>query len=294
MDLEQPSPVVVVGPEFDGRRLDQALVLALPGTGLNLRRRAWDRGEVLVNGRPRPRSYKVRTGQGIEYRPRQALEAEGRDPAAGVFVVADNGLFAALFKPQGLDSEAVRGKAGPSAEAALRALWPDGRARLVNRLDRPTSGLLVVALGPEAERAWLDFQDQGLALKTYVALVRGPITGPMTIKNRLDVARRKKTRVLAEPDPDPLRWTEVVVLRRFEGRDATLVRALIRKGARHQIRAHLACVGHPIVGDALYGLEGPDCGRLYLHHLRVEAPGFRAQADPDWPDAQGLFLDPIP
>ena len=192
------------------------------------------------------------------------------------------GFMAALFKPAGVHSEAIAGRPGLSAQACLPLFWPGRFAQLVNRLDQPTSGLLLVALTPEAAAAYRTQEDEGRVEKAYVALVRGRVERPFTIRRAMDAHDRKRVRVLDAETDDALRHTRVEPLRGMPDLDATIVRALIAKGARHQIRAHLAAAGAPIVGDELYGAGG-ERGGLYLHHFRVALPGFQAAAPPDWP-----------
>jgi 23S rRNA pseudouridine1911/1915/1917 synthase len=153
----------------------------------------------------------------------------------------------------------------------------------------------MAGLGAEAPARYRVFEDQGLIVKRYLAVVAGRPDwggGETVVRRGLDTAGRKKTRVLDADSPDRLRWTEVRTLRDCldrgpdggPGRDAVLVLATIRKGARHQIRAHLAGLGHPILGDPLYGPWPDQEGPLFLHHFRIDFPGFSAQAWPDWAD----------
>ena len=267
--------MALVPGKSDGCRLDKALADLAPGTGLRGRRRLIEDGRVLLEGKPAKPGTKVRAGQRVQLLPGQSAAPE-LPP-----IVAQNTDFAALAKPAGLHSAALAGRTAPSAEAVLPELFPGCGATLVNRLDNPTSGLLMVALHPEAAARYRDYEDAGRITKTYFALVAGCLADEVLADAALDIANRKRTRVLAGPDPDPLRHTRLVPLEYRAELDQTLVRAVIRKGARHQIRAHLAGLGHPIVGDALYGEQG-ESGGLRLHHGRIELPGFSAEFEPDW------------
>lgn len=284
-------------------------------------------------------------------------------------VLAEADGLVALYKPGGLHSAAIAGSAAPNVEALLPALLGEsaladraGRAglagepeladladlaasdasrpmpgaegatgfpRLLNRLDGPTSGILLAARTPQAADLFHAAENSGQATKTYLALVHGVLHGPATMRRALDTANRATTRVLPQDTPDTLRHTGVTPLgvmqaeERAEGTSdvgdtarhdtampvapgtpCTLVRCVIRKGARHQIRAHLAALGHPIVGDTRYGTPDgtgttapmpppmpPDAPRtacplapatLFLHHARIELPGFRAACAPPW------------
>ena len=262
-----------VAEESAGERLDKVIEAVLPDTGLRLRRRWCDEGRVLVDGRPRTPGYKVAAGQEIELLPESDAPVSPGD--LGLLVVAKTSRFVAVYKPAEVHSAAIAGKDGPSAESALAELLPDETPVLLNRLDFLTSGLLLVALNPEAEATWRRAEEGGVIRKFYVAVVRGRMDGMTTVRNRLDTDDRATTRVLDEADPDPGRWTDVKALAHDREADTTRVICLIARGARHQIRAHLASIGHPIVGDPIYGSDEEDS--LRLHHQRVELPGFTAE-----------------
>ena len=260
-------------------------------------------------------------------------DAENSTPSPRVLAEADG--LVALYKPGGLHSAAIAGSAAPNVEARLPALLGEGAGhegfpRLLNRLDGPTSGILLAARTPQAAQRFHAAEDSGRGAKTYLALVHGTLEHPVTVRRALDTANRATTRVLPDDTPDPLRHTEVTPLGEMDAMDAmhvawpdgtdappagtqppdenatgaclpsppcTLVRCVIRKGARHQIRAHLAALGHPIVGDTRYGggadaegnlPAGPSpasrqaAPTLYLHHARTELPGFRVACPPPW------------
>jgi len=275
-----------VSSEQNGERLDRVLGEWLPDLGLRGRRRLCETGRVLLCGRPAGPGVRVRGGQDVHL---LDDDAAGESPAASVVSRTED--YAALFKPAGLHSAALAGGGGASAEASLPELFPDatgGRAPLLcNRLDRPTSGLLLVAFGDAARAAFRRAEDAGQARKTYLAVVRcAPDEVPPERAELfwpLDTADRLRTRVL-DGEADPVRRT---LLARLcpAGEGLWLVAAMILKGARHQIRAHLAHAGLPILGDDLYGTEeGGDANRtLHLHHFRLSIPGFEAETPPPWP-----------
>jgi 23S rRNA pseudouridine1911/1915/1917 synthase len=293
----------VVPPEYDDSRLDRALILCLPESSLRARRRAWENGEVLVEDRPRPMSYKVRTGQRItirvspidttaledRFKQWPGLRVAARSETLGkVTTEATTETMTALCKPAGLPSEALAGGSGDSLEAFLPLLnLPTPApgeailgARLVTRLDNAASGLVLAALSQEAQERFRELEAAGKVTKRYLALVRGQVPEPCTARFRLDTADRRQVRVMENEDPDPVRWSEVTPLQYDEVKNQTLVGVVIKKGARHQIRAHLSRLGHPIVGDVLYGKgeEGP----LHLHCQAVEMEGFSATCAPEW------------
>lgn len=260
----------------DGSRLDRVLETAMPGSGLRLRRRLCEEGRVLVDGRARKPGYRVRTGQSVEIEEGPSMATADE---LGLKIVKRKDGFAVVNKPGGVHSAAISGKDGASAEGVLADLFPGHAPVLLNRLDYLTSGLLLVALTPEAREAYLEYEEEGAVKKFYLARVRGRLDGIVSVRNRLDTDDRKTTRVLAEPDPDSRRWTGVTALSHDNAADTSLVRCLIMKGARHQIRAHLASLGHPILGDPLYG-GGESPRGLMLQHQRIEMPGLRAETVP--------------
>lgn len=285
--LAAPSP---------GQRAQRPELFALADLGLRARRRLCERSLVLVNGKPGIPGLKVRAGQEILILPEPGPEAalpEGED--AGL-VREENGL-AALYKPAGMHTAALAGSPAPCLENLLGALLPaaeEGYPRLLNRLDAPTSGLVLAACGEEGERLWRRAERIGQTDKRYLAVIEGQPLYDFTVARRLDTDARTKTRVRHSDDPDPLRHTDVTLLHPLAaaetgglvpGSDAPLmlVGCRIRKGARHQIRAHLAAAGHPLAGDDLYGAS-LSCGgfRFLLHHGRVSLPGFEASRLPVW------------
>ena len=283
----------MVPADLEGRRLDQALALLAPELGLRGRKRIFEYYAVLVDGRPRPKGYRVQAGQTLGLRPLEPAAA-GEVPDGVRVAGQSTGRYAALVKPAGLHTEAQAGSPEPSLEALLPQFFPGRFARLVNRLDRDTSGLVLAALSEEAAAAYRAAEAGQGVVKTYLALAAGSVWAEARLEAALDVADRAKVRVLATPDPDPARHTLVTPLIYSDAHRATLVRARIHRGARHQIRAHLAAAGHPLVGDSLYGPPGQD-GPLFLHHFRIVLTSldFAAKAWPAWPEWEewGQSLD---
>ncbi len=269
----------VLPEERNGQRLDQALELLFPHWGRRVRQRLWERGQVLVNDIPRPKGFRVETGQTIAFRPLPVARPAAPCPDRIVVVTATE-RFAAVYKPEGVHTAAVALRAGLTLEECLQELFPLQDARLCNRLDRETSGLVLVAFGPDSLDRYLVLQDQGRVEKGYLAVVQGALTGGTTVSRVIDRTGHKKVRVLEDAESDPLRWTRIRSVKVGRARKRSLVEVVIHKGHRHHIRAHLAHIGHPILGDAVYG--GPEAARLFLHHGRVSMPGFTASAAPRW------------
>jgi len=296
-------------------RLDRFLCDA---AGLSLRsaRRLTERGAVLVDGAARQASYKLREGQGVRI---ESLDdgAPERPRPQGARLLKAEGGFAAFFKPSGLHTVELSGGGGPSLEAMLSHLYPDGPVRLVNRLDQDTSGIVLGALDETSARRFRALEELGAVDKRYLAVVVGNLVKPMLLTWALDMADRATVKVLEQETPDSLRFTSVRPLahRIFipgaappdactdafahaspnecgaaspTGDEAgaesclTLVEARIAKGARHQIRAHLSRAGFPILGDSRYG--GPGWPGLRLHHWKSTFAGFDVLTLPEWPE----------
>lgn len=278
-----------VSPEFAGQRIDNFLRNQLKGVPKTLIYRILRKGEVRVNkGRIKP-DYKIQAGDIVRVPPLRLAEREEAQPVAqglldrleAAIVFEDKALIV-LNKPAGI---AVHGGSGLSFGVieALRQLRPDARElELVHRLDRDTSGLLMIA----KKRSMLRHLHEALrgdgVDKRYMALVRGrwetgvkQVCAPL-LKNTL----RSGERMVEVSGEGKEALTLFRVLRRF-GDFATLVEASPVTGRTHQIRVHARHAGHAIAGDSKYGddefsREIRELGgkRLFLHacELRVTLP----------------------
>ncbi|MGE4505973.1 MAG: pseudouridine synthase [Desulfovibrionaceae bacterium] len=295
MTPEPDTLRLVAGDALAGKRLDAALSSLLPGASLRLRRRLIETGRATLDGATARPGARVRVGQVLEVPEVPELRGEGADGgpqgaiAPGVTIIKRSADYAAMAKPCGVHSAALRGGGGPSVEAALPALFPGERPVLLNRLDRETSGFVLAAFGKGAAARFRELERAGAVEKEYLAVVRGRLAAGVVIAAAIDMADRARVRVLPEQNPDPARRTAVTPLGHDPATGSTLVRVVIHRGARHQIRAHLAHAGFPIMGDGLYGDgrqgQSPH-GRLMLHHRAISFEGFAARLEPgaDWPD----------
>ncbi|MFP5223381.1 MAG: pseudouridine synthase [Acidobacteriota bacterium] len=298
-----------------GLRLDRFLCEAA-AQSLRSARRLAERGAVLVDGVARQASYKLREGQAVHIEP---AGSNAPEPQGARLLKVEEG-FAAFFKPSGLHTVELAGGGGPSLEARLGHLYPDGPVRLVNRLDQDTSGIVLGALDEASARRFRALEDLGAVDKRYLAVVAGELVKPMLLTWTLDMADRTTVKVLDQDARNELRFTSVRPLAHRvvvpqdaspgtsssaignappgpggsactpeagPGRESclTLVEVRIAKGARHQIRAHLARAGFPIVGDSRYG--GPEWPGLRLHHWKSTFAGFEVRVLPQWEDWPG-------
>ena len=237
-----------------GLRLDQALARALPQYS-RARLQSWiEAGAVKVDGRqPRPRD-KIQGGEHVRIEAR--LEPETRVAAEDLpidVVYKDKGIFI-LNKPAGLVVHPGAGNANHTLQNALLALDPKlslvPRAGLVHRLDKDTSGLMVVARTPEAHAALVEAISARDVERAYLAICVGVMTGGGTVDEPIGRHRTLRVRMAVRADGREA-VTHYRVLKRFRGH--TFVRAELETGRTHQIRVHLDHIGFPLVGDPVYG-----------------------------------------
>jgi len=246
--------VLSLSPDMAGMRLDQALARALPQYSRS-RLQSWiEAGAVEVDGRqPRARDKVL----GVEQvRIRARLEA-GRAVVAEdlpLEIVFQDKALLVINKPPGLVVHPGAGNAAHTLQNALLGLDPKlalvPRAGLVHRLDKDTSGLLVVARTPEVHTALVAALSRREIERHYLAVCTGVMTGGGTVDEPIGRHRSQRTKMVVRADGRPS-VTHYRVLKRFRGH--TLVRAELESGRTHQIRVHFAHVGFPVVGDPVYG-----------------------------------------
>jgi 23S rRNA pseudouridine1911/1915/1917 synthase len=250
---------LIIPPEQAGQRLDQALAALLPDYSRS-RLKVWiESGELRVDGAVmRPRD-KVFGGESIVLT--AALPAETRAaPQDMPLVLAheDRHLFV-VDKPAGLVVHPGAGNPHSTLQNALLALDPKlavlPRAGIVHRLDKDTSGLLVVARTLPAHTALVRMLAEREVHREYEAICRGVMTAGGTVDAPIDRHPTDRVR-MAVRDGGRESVTHYRVIKRF--RAHTHVRVQLETGRTHQIRVHLAHAGFPIVGDRVYG------GRLAL------------------------------
>jgi RluA family pseudouridine synthase len=194
-------------------------------------------------------------------------------PAARWRVIHEDARVVVVDKPAGLPSQATRGDAANALDALVRARFGD--ARLLHRLDRDASGLVLFARGSTTKELQ-DALAAGAIVRVYAAVVAGTPPASLLLDAPIgaDPADPRK-RKAGVSGGEPAR-TRVTLVR--AGVVTSLVEARLETGRRHQIRVHLAGAGHPIAGDTLYG--GPAAPRLCLHAIRLEWPGGWAESPP--------------
>jgi 23S rRNA pseudouridine1911/1915/1917 synthase len=240
--------------DLQGLRLDQALARALPQYS-RARLQNWiEAGAIQVDGR-RPRAKdKVVGGERVQIEARLEVDAEVAPEVMPLEIVfKDRSLFV-INKPPGMVVHPGAGNARHTLQNALLALDPKlavvPRAGLVHRLDKDTSGLLVVARTPEVHTTLVAALAEREIERHYIALCSGVLTGGGTIDEPIGRHRSQRIKMAVRSDGRPS-VTHYRLMKRF--RAHTLLHVQLESGRTHQIRVHLAHIGYPVVGDPVYG-----------------------------------------
>ncbi len=254
-----------------GLRLDRFLSEPL---GSRARAQALiDAGRVRVDGRVRPKRHTLRPGEVVVVQADDPPSAAPAEPGVRFGVAYEDDHLLVVDKPAGLVVHPARGhRTGTLAQAlAGRAAGGEDpyRAGIVHRLDRDTSGLLVVAKSDEVHRALKALLAARQLRREYLTLVEGR---PPARTGTIDapIGRHRNERVLMSIDTDEPREarTHFEIERMLPG--ATLLRVVLDTGRTHQIRVHLAAIEHPVCGDSQYGTAGEyGLRRQFLHAARL-------------------------
>jgi 23S rRNA pseudouridine1911/1915/1917 synthase len=248
------SHALTLPAESAGLRFDQALARALPQYS-RARLKEWiEAGAVAVDGRALRAKDKVLGLEQVRIEVQLAVEADLAAEAMPLAVVFKDRALIVINKPPGLVVHPGAGNAQHTLQNALLALDPKlalvPRAGLVHRLDKDTSGLLVVARTPESHTALVAQLAAREITREYLAVCAGVMTAGGTIDEPIGRHRTQRTRMTVRADGRPS-ITHYRVLQRF--RAHTLVRVQLETGRTHQIRVHLSHTGFPVVGDPVYG-----------------------------------------
>ena len=263
-------------------RVDRFLAQNLPGVSRRSIQRLLELGRIRVGGR------RVRKGEALPGGAELDVEVAGGttrslSPEAEppVSILYEDESVVALDKPPGRPAHALTPDDRGTVANFLAARYPQAanaspnplEQGLVHRLDSDTSGVLLAAKNREH---WHDlrrkFREREIE-KRYLALVTGVVRSPGKIASPIapDPRNRRRVRVAASPDSDPRArpaLTRYRPLATYDG--STLLEVEMPTGVMHQIRAHLASIGHPVVGDSLYGRNGaPKATRQLLHAVSL-------------------------
>jgi 23S rRNA pseudouridine1911/1915/1917 synthase len=276
--------VLAVEPEAAGQRLDRYLAVRLAELSRTRIQELIKQGRIRIGGKPTRPSQKVSAGERIE------VEAIPRPPLCAVpepiplEILYEDADVIAVNKPAGMAVHPATGCATGTLVNALlhryEQLSSEGgelRPGIVHRLDKATSGVVLVARNDTAHRALADQFRHREVKKIYVALLHGKLktaAGRIELPVARDLHRRiRMTTRRREGRAARTDWRTLLVMDGF-----TLVEAGLHTGRTHQIRVHFSALGHPVVGDTLYGAPRqvragrqtlPPLGRNFLHAARI-------------------------
>jgi 23S rRNA pseudouridine1911/1915/1917 synthase len=273
-----PPDEFEVPPAAAGERLDAWLARSLPGSSRTRAADLIDRNAVLVDGQPRQKGHRLRGGERItvaEPGPEQRAEDAGGPLPR---VARENDDLLVIDKPAGLVIHPAPGHRGVTlVERFAEGAGGDWQPLVVHRLDRDTSGLMLVAKRPKIRDELQELIRARAIVREYVTLVEGELDSRSgTIDAPLGRGTRDRTRMVVGGTRPRAARTHFEVERFLEG--FTLVRVRLETGRTHQIRAHFAAIGHPLAGDRSYGARpGAGLRRQFLHSARL---AFRYSGEP--------------
>ncbi len=269
---------LIVGAGEAGRRLD-AVLGEVEAVGSRAEaQRLIAAGRALVDGAVVPKRHKLAAGEVVEARPFATAPESGLVPEAVPLTVRyEDEHLLVVDKPAGVVTHPSKGHSGGTLvhgllERAIRGGDDPTRPGIVHRLDRDTSGLLVVARSERAHRRLQRMLRERQIDRRYLSLVHGRTPPALTVDRPVGRDPRVRTRMSTRA----VEGREAVThLRLLEDLAAfSLIEARLETGRTHQIRVHLEAVGHPVVGDPVYGRRPETLGleRQFLHSARLAFP----------------------
>jgi 23S rRNA pseudouridine1911/1915/1917 synthase len=289
------SNELVVPDALAGERVDRALALLTGWSRAEVARLVED-DDVLVGGKPVSKGRKLVGGEVVELLAEPPLPVPpGPEPVPVDLAYVDDDL-AVVRKPPGLVVHPGAGHAGGTLVNGLLARFPEiatvgdpARPGIVHRLDRDTSGLLVVARTERAYEGLVAALARHAIERVYVALVWGALDAPRgVIDAPIARSQTRRTRMAVRDQGRDAR-TGFEVREEFASPAVSLLECRLETGRTHQIRVHLSAIGHPVVGDGAYGGARSSLAldRPFLHATRLAfdhpVTGARVEVDDPLP-----------
>ena len=263
---------LVIETALAGRRLDQALAELLPEHSRSRLQQWIAAGAVRVDGVAVSARHKLRGGESVEVAEIATPPLADAPEDIPLDIRHEDDALLVLDKPAGLVVHPGSGnRAGTLLNALLHhapALAALPRAGIVHRLDKDTSGLMVVAKTAAAQAALVRDLAAHAVTREYVALAHGDVERALTVDAPIGRHPTQRTTMAVVARGKPAR-THVAPIERFGL--ATLLRCRLETGRTHQIRVHLAAIGHPLVGDPAYGTRRPRGGVLAFGRQALHA-----------------------
>ena len=269
---------VVVPPDLAGRRLDQAAAVLIPEFSRS-RLKGWiDTGRLTLAGCPAEAKTKVQAGEELVLSAEIEPAVPMRSESIPVAILYEDASLLIVDKPAGLVVHPGAGNPSGTLQNALLHLDPSlvalPRAGLIHRLDKDTSGLLIVARTLEAQTVLSARLERREIRRTYRAVCQGVLTGGGVVDAPIGRHRRDRVKMAVVESGRPAR-TRYRVLERF--RAHTYIELDLETGRTHQIRVHMASLRAPLIGDPLYGGR-PRFPRAPTDALRTQLEAFGRQA----------------
>jgi 23S rRNA pseudouridine1911/1915/1917 synthase len=259
---------ITAGTEAAGVRFDQFLAGRLPGCSRNIAGRMIRLGHIKINNAIKKPGHRLQPGEritGVGPAADTGGPCELLPECLDIDIVYQDSSIIVINKPPGLVVHPAPGHSSGTLAHALRYHFPEisdagppGRSGIVHRIDKDTSGILVVAKTPDAFTHLSSLFKSRKIQKSYVGFVYG---SPLEASGRIlsSISRHKKDRKKMAVSGDPAMGkpadTAWEVVERFHG--VSLLRITIKTGRTHQIRVHCQAMGHPLVGDTTYGYKKP-------------------------------------